>query len=510
MKQLILFLWFLIGVISLGLAQQVDSLVLKINPENKYQTIDHFGASDAWSIQFVGNWPEVKRNAIADLLFSVESENDKPKGIGLSMWRFNLGAGSAEQGDASGIKDEWRRAPSFLKEEGKVELSNSSAQLWFANAAKERGVEKLLLFSNSPPVNFTKNGKAFSSDGKSNLAPEKEEEFASYVSQVILKMKEIGLNPGYFSPVNEPQWDWKDGGQEGNPYTNEEIASLIRTINRSFVEHQFSVKIDVAEAGKINYLYEKADKPLRGSQIDDFFNSESPNYLGDLPHVSKVISAHSYFTTSPFQASEEMREKLDSKINQYEGLSYWMSEYCILGGNAGEINGGGKDLGMESALYIARVIHQDLTVSNASAWNWWLAVSPYNYKDGLIYIDKNNEDGQFYTSKMLWTLGNFSRFIRPGFQRVEVESSFKEGNEVFASAYQDPKDETITIVLVNTSENEVIVSLDEKNLYQFDSIGFLTNESSDLAPNAIREASFHLPKNSVFTVSLQNKTAHQN
>ena len=27
-----------------------------------------------------------------------------PKGIGLSSWRFNIGAGSAEQGDASDIK----------------------------------------------------------------------------------------------------------------------------------------------------------------------------------------------------------------------------------------------------------------------------------------------------------------------------------------------------------------------------------------------------------------------
>ena len=232
--------------------------------------------------------------------------------------------------------------------------------------------------------------------------------------------------------------------------------------------------------------------------------------MGDLSHLSKVISAHSYFTTSPFQSSVEMRKKLASKINQYTGLSYWMSEYCILGGNDGEINGGGKDLGMESALYIARVIHQDLTVSNASAWNWWLAVSPYNYKDGLIYIDKNKEDGQFYTSKLLWALGNFSRFIRPGFQRIDVESSLQERNEVFASAYQDPQDETITLVLVNTSENDVIVSLDEKNLYHFDSLGFLTNEDSDLAPNSIGETSFQLPKKSLFTVSLQNKTAHQN
>ncbi len=33
---------------------------------------------------------------------------------------------------------------------------------------------------------------------------------------------------------------------------------------------------------------------------------------------------------------------------------------------------------------MARVIHYDLTVGGASSWQWWLAVSPYDYKDGLV------------------------------------------------------------------------------------------------------------------------------
>jgi len=38
------------------------------------------------------------------LLFSREvDDKGNSQGIGLSMWRFNLGGGSEEQGDASGI-----------------------------------------------------------------------------------------------------------------------------------------------------------------------------------------------------------------------------------------------------------------------------------------------------------------------------------------------------------------------------------------------------------------------
>ena len=75
----------------------------------------NFAASDAWACQFVGSWPDEKKNVIADWLFSTDTlANGTPKGIGLTMWRDNIGAGSANQGSASGINDEWRRAASFM------------------------------------------------------------------------------------------------------------------------------------------------------------------------------------------------------------------------------------------------------------------------------------------------------------------------------------------------------------------------------------------------------------
>ena len=45
-------------------------------------------------------------------------KTDKPKGIGLSLWRFNVGAGSAEQGEASQIASPWMRTECFLQADG--------------------------------------------------------------------------------------------------------------------------------------------------------------------------------------------------------------------------------------------------------------------------------------------------------------------------------------------------------------------------------------------------------
>ncbi len=484
-----------------------DTTAIKINisKKDKFQTIAHFGASDAWSCQFVGLWPEQKRRAIASLLFSKDfDEEGNPKGIGLSIWRFNIGAGSAEQGDQSGIKDEWRRAESFLNPDGSYNWEKQAGQVWFAQVAQEFGVEYLLAFPNSPPVKMTRNGRAYAENGRSNLSAQNFDDYANYLGEVIHGLQEKGLKVDYISPVNEPQWDWSDGGQEGSPFWNSEIAGIVRELDRTLSAKTLNTKIDIAEAGKINYLYEAADKPGRGQQVAFFFDPESDNYIGNLSHVGKVISAHSYFTTSPDSAAAQMRDTLNSKIQSIDGLEYWMSEYCILGGNAGEIDGNGRDLGMESALYMAKVIHSDLTIANATAWHWWLAVSPYDYKDGLVYIDKNKENGAFYESKMLWTLGNYSRFIRPGYERVGVnlEGMEVESADLLVSAYQSTDDKKLVYVIINSASVPVNaqISNEGKEVANFKS--YITSEEHNLSPVELGKGGndIIIPARSVLTI----------
>src|SRR5690606_39927671 len=74
-----------------------------------------------------------------------------PEGIGLSLWRFNIGAGSFEQGVASGIRTDWRREECFLNADGSYDWKKQQGQQWFLNAARERGVKYTLGFSIAPP-----------------------------------------------------------------------------------------------------------------------------------------------------------------------------------------------------------------------------------------------------------------------------------------------------------------------------------------------------------------------
>ena len=491
----------LLAVFAGGCASSQEPIpaVIEIDPSKPYQIIDNFAASDAWSCQFVGSWPEEKKNAIADLLFSTDTlSNGNPKGIGLSLWRYNIGAGSANQGTGSGIKDEWRRAASF-KNDSNHAKERIDAQNWFLSAAKKRGVQQFLGFFNSPPVYLTANGKAFAVKGQTNINAGHYKDFADYAVHAISQISNAtGVTFNYISPVNEPQWNWSDGKQEGCPYSNAEISKLIKVFNDELNKNNLSTKIIAPEAADIKYLLDNSDKPAKDDQVNSFFNPSSKLYVGALSLVERSIAYHSYFSTSPFKDAIAVRTKVHQNFSKVKGLKLWQTEYCILGDNAGEIDGNKRDLGMDAALYVAKVIYQDIVYANVSAWQWWLAISVYNYKDGLIYIDRSKTGGNYYDSKILWALGNYSFFVRPGMKRIEASII---GSGLFVSAFKS--NAATVIVIVNPlSEQRPVTLKKEKSALPADMnlITYVTDANNNLGKNIVRANELIVPAKSVFSV----------
>ena len=63
----------LLLLLSAMLVAEAQSLTVAINPSEQKQTIEYWGAADAWSGDFVGKyWSETAKQRIADLLFSQE------------------------------------------------------------------------------------------------------------------------------------------------------------------------------------------------------------------------------------------------------------------------------------------------------------------------------------------------------------------------------------------------------------------------------------------------------
>ncbi|UCD52034.1 MAG: hypothetical protein JSW27_05225 [Phycisphaerales bacterium] len=465
--------WICLSLTSVsGLAQEDTTVRITLDPTIHYQTMDGFGASDAWRCQFVGeNWPLEKRERIADLLFSQDVDGQgNPKGIGLSIWRFYISAGTTEQGEESDIRNPWRRGECFQNPDGSYDWSKLAGQQWFLHAARQRGVEKFLAFPNAVPVHLSANGKGYATKGDTrlNIKPGKLDEYAAFLVDVIEHFENQGIHFDYLSPFNEPQWNWDGPGQEGTPALNEELYALVRYLSRELSERKLSTQMVIGEAGTIGHIAKIMDDDGRDNQAHFFFNPTSPFYIGDLPNVEKTISAHSYFSVWPLDKQVEYRQTLHEALQRANPeLGYWQSEYCILQRNDEIRRGNRRDLGMPTALYVARIIHNDLTLCHAKSWQWWTAVTQCDFKDGLVYLDDGSEghtgkmggrvsslmqDGVVRESKLLWALGNYSRFIRPGMVRVkcDVEPAQSAEDGLLVSAYQGMQGKLV-LVAVNLS-----------------------------------------------------------
>lgn len=449
---------------------------IRINLDETYQTIHHFGASDAWSAEWVGKWPVPSKEPIAKLLFSSEVDDEgNPEGIAFSMWRFNLGDGAADQ-DYSGYRAAaWKNeTESFLNPDGSYDWSKKAGARWFLRKAKEYGVPYYTGWTNSPPYFMTKNGYTFrTSDVKGyNLAPEYYERFAKYLATVAKHFQDIGYPFTVVSPFNEPQWKWKftvgDAKQSGSYATNKEIADVTKIINSEFEEMGVSSKIMIPEAAHLDYLYEYKGNRATSDQINFFFNTESPNYIGDLSNLSKYVAGHSYGLNANVETSVKHRQNLLSRLrNMDRVLEFWQTEYSLLGADYRQGKKWTELKPMDYALWLARVVHIDLTQANCSGWSFWIAMNNSTYQDhlnrfGLIFWNPNidgpdQSDGTYKVTKNLWALGNYSRFVRPGMVRVAVDNKTtstpeQQAGKLMVSAYTDRPEGKLVLVFTNYSE----------------------------------------------------------
>jgi O-glycosyl hydrolase len=438
----------------MGLLLAQDTI--RIDLSKTYQTIDNFAASDCWSMQKIGAWALPQKERVADLLFSVD------KGIGLSAWRFNIGGGTNPY-----ISHPWRSVETFEVDQGVYDWSRQEEERWFLQAAKERGVDQFIAFVNSPPGRMTRNGRTHCSDGlgSTNLKDGFEDQYATYLVDILKHFRDIwGIPFDQISPVNEPQWEWNNSNQEGNRASNEDINAIVTALHEELNRQNVQTEISLVESGDLSSWY------ALKSSISSKYHERYGNYLNDLfdneavkNKVAKHLSGHSYWSDRVINQLVEHRQTLYSRLSSWleNGWKYWVTEYCILDGPYG--NGGqGRDLSIRTALDITRIIHYDLTICQASAWQWWTAVSPEDYKDGLIYTDYKDSPGtqNIIESKTLWALGNYSRFIRPGSVRIELANA-DDKIGLMGSAYLSADRSRLIVVLLNMSglEKNIVISL---------------------------------------------------
>ncbi len=406
---------------------------LTINAATTYQTLESFGTSGAWWSQYVGLWDDSyqgtmrsNRERIATLLY------DPNFGIGLTGYRYNLGAGSAD----SGLGNYWdknRRAQSFETAPGVYDWSKDEGAQWFVKEVTRLGCEEVVLFFNSPIERLTLNGTAQVTKGeKSNIDPANYAEWAVYACDVTEYFLSQGVPVKFLSPINEPQWAWDDG-QEGCHYEPKAIAGVYLAFLEEMQKRPAlsGVELSGPESGEWGGDTTKYVSALLGNKI-----------LGE--HMT-AVDCHSYWSNT--QSKVSFRNWMDV---HYPDVKVRMSEWCEM------VNG--TDLTMDSAIHLAQCVQEDLTVLNAVSWCTWVGVSPGGYRDGLIHATENGSgEKSIVPLKRLWAYGNYTRYIRPGFVRVDAQGA----KEAFPVAFVGEKDgkQQLVIVLINEKFTPQTVNL---------------------------------------------------
>ncbi len=443
-----------------------QKLVLTIDTRQRAQTIEHIGVSGCWYSEAVGKyWPAEKKERMAELLFSKNLDsNGNPLGIGVSAFRFNIGGGTAEQGTASGIRDPQRRVESFLNADGTYDWTKQAGYQWFLRQAKGYGVENLIAFSNTPPVQFAQNGLGFKTakDYRTNLKQESYAQFAGFLADVVQHFNEQGLHFTYISPVNEPQWDWTgeigNAKQEGTPWTNREIHQVVQQLDSALTAKKLTTKITAPEAAMLTFLY--GDKTAASRQIQNFFTDTAATSFTRMATVPRVVAGHSYFTDTGDSTLIGVRRKLADTAKKY-GVDFWQSEYSMLGDGFRE-GTKGRRTPMDCALFLAKVMHTDLAVANATAWHLWNAYEPgtaaFDTRYYLLALrpDSGFVDGSYTVTKNLWAMGHYSLFVRPGMQRLHIQRSdglndLQAAQQTMFTAYTNGNGQTV-IVAINYTE----------------------------------------------------------
>ncbi len=450
-----------------ALAQEHKATTFSVDRETRHQTIDNFGASDAWRIAFVGSyWPMEKREKIADLLFSTEFDKDgNPIGIGLSNWRVNIGAGSYENRENKEVTSDWNRTECFLSPDGSYDFSKQAGQQWFMEAARKRGVDDFLFFTNSAPYFMTRSGSTLSPDRDMiNLQEDKFDDFANFLAITTKHFTDRGFNVRYISPLNEPQIDWgQNKWQEGSFATNADAYKLIKELSRAITEYDVPTQVVFGEAADMKYLFEcDSDEAMPDNIIEEFFTKDGKYNIMAMDNIYDCVTAHDYWSAYPANTLVQTRERIKEELIKADGnTKFWASEYCILEKNDEITMAPSPTKSINLGLYTARIIHADLAIANASAWQWWTAISLG--EDVPIQLLPNPNatggslkyDGIISPTKMHWTTGNYSLFIRPGMWRISLDrdddiTELESATTLMGSAYTDGK--RVVMVFINYEE----------------------------------------------------------
>ena len=365
-----------------------------------------------------------------------------PNQLGLSIVRTGL----------SPVSSEWSQAVSSLK----------TAKSYGSNV-------KILASPWTAPANFKTNN---SRTNGGQLKTDYYDDYANHLNSYVQYMKGQGVTIDVTSLQNEP--DWKPD-YDSMEWSGQQLATFLHDQGAKIQ----GTKLLVAEGVGFS-------RKLTDPSLQDATARANLGYVG-----GHLYGAEASGNLSPYPLAA-----------QY-GKNQWMTEWNLHAADGGGSNIWGNPANAaawnESLDDIMRTVHKSME-SNWSAYIWWYGKRYYSFiGDGEAAYGTTKGA----VLKRGYAFAQFSKYVRPGYQRVGLTKSSK-ASPLEVTAYSG--DGKITLVVLNRSSsavNDAVIQVPQ-NVSKAEYVVTSQNVSAASQPVGVSggRATVSVPARSISTVVL--------
>ena len=361
-----------------------------------------------------------------------------------------------------------RGVQAFMDTNGTFDWTRDGTGMYYVKEAVAANVSSITFFVNAAPSGLNVTTKDLAPCG-GTLETTAIPAFVEYIETVLAYWIDQGVKIDYISPMNEPDDSFSKCTQEGMAVAQSDRATVFQQL-RSALSNSKSpgvkaVKIMGDETSQI------ASQALMhsGNWLPATLTAQSIDaiavHMYDFPDDATLqnyaqLIKNSSASPPPIHMTE---------VSSFQAAPGIHSEW---GWTGPSIIKAQWDPSISSALDLARMIWQWLTLVNASSFSWWTAVSTMmplsctsptcltttingtGFNDALIYIDpaySTTKNYNFYLTKRFWVYKHFTTFYRPGSIRHDIPNSLLPyGTVALASqSLQDNNQNTWAATFIN-------------------------------------------------------------
>jgi len=398
-----LYLLLIINIVT-GCQSNIDQQyeLIQVDPEKEYQRIDGFGTS-------IVNYKEFPPEYFDDDFIDMVVYD-----LGLSILRIPINE-HLEFSNDDNDPDHFDWNGFYMSNNNRVR--GMAETMDFVKEFKDRGVDLFMASPWSPPQ-FMKTNRAPIQGGF--LRADMYDEFGEYLAAyIILAKKNWDIDINWISLQNESIFvEFYRSCLYHGYGMKESLRAVMDKFNKEKINTRILINEDVLFPERVYAFLQPV-----------FSDPATSQYNGD-------IAVHRHAEAEELIKWVELTKDFNRK--------YLMTETS------------GHDTTWAGAINLAKDIHEYLVLGNFSAWIYWqISGNTGGSNPGLYTLMlEGRPTKKYYAAK------HFYRFVRPGAIRISASSN---ADSLLMSAFKHPVTGTLTAVIINLSEAEIVVKLERNH-----------------------------------------------